>query len=112
MKFLLDVHIPVALKFFLVWKGFEAIHVKDILNGVHTKDKEISKFADANDMVLITKDNDFKNSFFVHKIPKKIIRITLGNCSNEALLSLTRFWRKILVFSQLYFQLSIYNRYI
>jgi predicted nuclease of predicted toxin-antitoxin system len=87
MKFLLDVHIPVALKFFLVWKGFEAIHVKDILNGVHTKDKEISKFADANDMVLITKDNDFKNSFFVHKIPKKIIRITLGNCSNEALIS-------------------------
>jgi predicted nuclease of predicted toxin-antitoxin system len=87
MKFLLDVHIPRALKFFLDWKGFEAIHVKDILNGVNTKDKDISIFADTNDMVLITKDNDFKNSFFVHKKPRKIIRIALGNCSNEALIS-------------------------
>jgi predicted nuclease of predicted toxin-antitoxin system len=48
---------------------------------------DISKFADENDMVLITKDNDFKNSFFAHKIPKQIIRITLGNCSIEVLIS-------------------------
>jgi len=87
MKFLLDVHLPMSLKFFLIWKGFEAIHVKDILDGIHTSDKEISKYADENDMVLITKDSDFKNSFLVNKSPKRIIRIVLGNSSNEILIS-------------------------
>ncbi len=34
MKFLLDVHLPVTLQSFLQWNGFDAVHVKDVLNGI------------------------------------------------------------------------------
>jgi predicted nuclease of predicted toxin-antitoxin system len=86
MKFLLDVHLPLVLLSFLRWKGFEAIHVKEILQGVYSSDKAISDYADAHGLVLLTKDSDFKNSFLINGSPKKVIRIVLGNCSNELLL--------------------------
>lgn len=87
MKFLLDVHMPMALKFFLQWKGFETIHVKEVLEGVRSSDNDIADFADANKLVLITKDQDFKNSYFIRKSPAKLIRVVLGNCTNEVLIS-------------------------
>jgi predicted nuclease of predicted toxin-antitoxin system len=36
-------------------------------------------------LTLITKDADFRNSFFIKKTPKKLIKINLGNISNEEL---------------------------
>ena len=30
-----------------------------------TKDNEICSFAEANDLIVITKDEDFRNSFFL-----------------------------------------------
>ena len=37
---------------------------------------------------LLQKDVDFRNSYFINKKPKKIIRIILGNISNENLIEL------------------------
>jgi predicted nuclease of predicted toxin-antitoxin system len=48
----------------------------------------ISKFADENDLILITKDSDFRNSFYIKKSPKKLIKINLGNISNELLIQI------------------------
>jgi len=39
-------------------------------------------------MVVVTKDTDFKNSHFISKTPKKVIRIVLGNISNDELIGL------------------------
>lgn len=39
-------------------------------------------------MVVVTKDGDFKNSHFINKTPKKVIRVTLGNISNTDLIQL------------------------
>jgi predicted nuclease of predicted toxin-antitoxin system len=88
MKFICDVHISFKLVRHLKDKGHPAIHVNDILNKWYTKDKDISEYADKNDLILITKDADFKNSFLLHHTPKKLIKVNLGNISNEMLIKL------------------------
>ena len=90
MKFLLDVHLPVTLQSFLQWNGFDAVHVKDVLNGIFSSDLEISAFADSEARILITKDKDFKNMFFLRNTPQKVLRIVMGNSSNEKLIDCFR----------------------
>jgi len=88
MKFLCNVHIPLKLVTYLNSFGFEAIHVNMILNKWFTSDNDINKFADENDFIVITKDSDFRNSFYIQKSPKKLIKINLGNISNTELINI------------------------
>ena len=89
MNFLIDVHLPINLSKFLDKQtGCTSIHVNQILKKWNTTDKEICKYADENDLVVITKDADFKSSHFVNRTPKKVIRVTLGNISNTDLILL------------------------
>jgi len=89
MNFLVDVHLPISLsKFLNGQKDCTCLHVNQILSKWHTTDAEICRYADENSMVVVTKDQDFKNSHFIHKTPKKVIRIALGNISNKYLLQL------------------------
>jgi predicted nuclease of predicted toxin-antitoxin system len=88
MKFLCDVHISYRLVKHLRTLGFTVIHVNEILNNWFTSDNMISKFADENDLIVITKDSDFRNSFYIKKSPKKLIKINLGNISNELLIQI------------------------
>jgi predicted nuclease of predicted toxin-antitoxin system len=86
MRFLCDVHISYKIVNYLNSCGYETIHVNTILNKWHTKDKDICKYADSNDFILISKDSDFRDSFFVKKTPKKLIKINLGNIPNTQLI--------------------------
>jgi predicted nuclease of predicted toxin-antitoxin system len=88
MHFLCDVHISYQFSKHLELKGFRSTHVNFILNKWNTIDEEISRYADVNDLILVTKDLDFKNSHFLSKSPKKLIRIVLGNISNEDLIQI------------------------
>jgi predicted nuclease of predicted toxin-antitoxin system len=89
MHFLVDVHLPISLSKFLdKQKECTAIPVNQILQRWHTSDADICKYADENNLVVITKDSDFKNSHFINKTPKKVLRITLGNISNNDLIIL------------------------
>ena len=90
MKFLCDVHISYKVVKFLSDLGHEAIHVNTILEKWHTKDTEICKYADSHELIVITKDYDFRDSFFLRKTPRKLIKINLGNIStNELITSLS-----------------------
>jgi predicted nuclease of predicted toxin-antitoxin system len=99
MQFLCDVHISYKLVNAIESLGFKCIHVNAILDKWYTKDGAISAFADENDFILITKDVDFRNSFFVNKKPKKLIKINLGNVTNQELI--TVFSKNIESFSKL-----------
>ena len=88
MKFICDVHISYKITNHLKSLGFETIHVNEILDKWYTKDKEICKYADSNDLIVITKDSDFRDSFFVKNTPKKLIKINLGNISNQELIDI------------------------
>lgn len=88
MQFLCDVHISYKLVNAIENLGFRCIHVNDILDKWYTKDAAIAAFVDENDYILITKDVDFRNSFFVKKTPKKLIKINLGNSTNQELIAI------------------------
>lgn len=70
MKFLCDVHISYKLVNHHRVLGFTVIHVNEMLNNWFTSDSMISKFADENDLIVITKDSDFRNSFYIKRSPK------------------------------------------
>ena len=87
MDFLVDVHLPISLsKFLNNQPNCTAIHVNQILQKWHTTDTEICKYADENFLVVVSKDSDFKNSFFINKTPRRVIRVALGNLSNKELI--------------------------
>jgi len=88
MKVLCDVHLPYRLVNRLRQRGVDATHVNRILDGSGSKDADVAAFADANDMVLITKDSDFRDSHFLAGTPSRLIRVTLGNLTNDASLDL------------------------
>jgi predicted nuclease of predicted toxin-antitoxin system len=88
MRFLCDVHISYKLVNYLTQAGHEAIHVNTILDKWFSKDAEIASYADDNDCIVITKDADFRDSHFLKKSPKRLIKINLGNISNNELIVL------------------------
>lgn len=88
MKFLCDVHISFKLVKFLNAKNHECVHINSILDKWFTKDNIIADYADENDFILITKDADFRDSFFLKNTPKKLVKINLGNISNLELIKI------------------------
>jgi len=86
VRFLYDVHISIKLSKLLERLGHQSEHVNNILDRWNTKDSDISFYADEHDQILITKDQDFRNSYVLNKKPKKILKINLGNISNLYLL--------------------------
>ena len=61
---------------------------KTILDKWYFKDADIATFADHNNYIIITKDADFRNSFYINKTPKKLIKINLGNITNIELIKI------------------------
>lgn len=88
MRVLCDVHIPYRLVNFLRERGVDATHVNRILNKWCTKDSEITRYADETGSFLITKDTDFRDSHFIAGRPARLVRVTLGNLSNDQLIAL------------------------
>ncbi len=88
MRFICDVHIPIKLSKFLIAQGAESWHMNQLLNGSETADTAICEYADTNDCIVITKDSDFQDSYFLRKTPKKLVRVCLGNIPNNALLTI------------------------
>ncbi|MBA4411313.1 MAG: DUF5615 family PIN-like protein [Bacteroidota bacterium] len=86
MKFLCDVHISYKVVNFLTGLGYETIHVNQILNKWNTRDEDICSYADSNGLIVITKDYDFRDSFFLRSTPEKLIKINLGNISTSELI--------------------------
>ena len=64
MKFICDVHISIKLVKFLISKNYNCVHVNTILDKWFTKDNAIAKYTDLNDLLLITKDGDFRASHY------------------------------------------------
>ena len=57
MSVLCDAHMSYRLVDYLRERGIDATHVNRILDGAASKDAAVAEFADASQMVLITKDN-------------------------------------------------------
>ena len=88
MKFIVDAQLPVRLSHLLKSMGHDALHTKELALKNATPDTEINTLSIREQRIVITKDSDFWDSFYVSQEPYKLLLITTGNISNKDLESL------------------------
>lgn len=88
MRFLCDVHISYKVKNFLLRQGHEATHVNELPEKSETNDVLICRYADKANCVLITKDADFVDFYYIKQSPKRVLKINLGNVATSELIQM------------------------
>ncbi len=73
---------------YLRWKGFDAIHTTHFSDGHLLQDVDIGKIAIEEDRIIVTKDADFPDLFFLKGPPPRIVYLRLGNTKNRELTAL------------------------
>lgn len=95
MKFLVDNQLPLALSRYLQKRGFDCEHVFDV-DLAESSDAGICAYAQAQDRIIISKDEDF---FYLASQPGSNVRllwVRLGNCRTMSLLeTFNRLWPDI-----------------
>jgi predicted nuclease of predicted toxin-antitoxin system len=90
VKFLVDAQLPRSLAELLQSFGHDVVHTLDLPQKNRTSDENLCQLARSEQRVLVTKDNDFVDSFFLRGLPPKLLFVTTGNISNNELLALFR----------------------
>ena len=85
MKFVVDAQLPQRLARELAAGGHDVTHTLDLPLGNKTPDGDIVALAAREGRVVVTKDSDFVTSFLLHGRPRKLLLISTGNISNDAL---------------------------
>jgi predicted nuclease of predicted toxin-antitoxin system len=84
VNFLIDHQLPPALARFLETQGHTARHVRE-LGFKEAADTAIWRHAAVNDLVIVSKDQDF---YFIATSPGvtgKLVWVRIGNCRKQAL---------------------------
>ncbi|MBD2702892.1 DUF5615 family PIN-like protein [Spirosoma sp. BT702] len=84
-KFLVDTQLPPMLATYLRWKGADAIHTTHFPEGHLLQDADIAKIALQEDRIIVTKDSDFPDAFFLKGAPPRLVYLRLGNMRNREL---------------------------
>jgi len=90
MIFLIDAQLPRRLAHLLRQYGHTAYHTLDLPHRNRTDDDEIMQFADTHDCIVITKDSDFVDAFYLQHRPHNLWLLSTGNISNRELETLIR----------------------
>jgi predicted nuclease of predicted toxin-antitoxin system len=85
VNLLVDAQLPRRLAHELVRAGHDTRHTLDLPLGNRTPDDEIINIAVRERRIVVTKDRDFVVSFWLHRLPPKLLLISTGNISNVAL---------------------------
>jgi predicted nuclease of predicted toxin-antitoxin system len=85
MKFIVDAQLPRRLTRDLLAAGHDAVHTLDLAKGNRTPDGEITSAAMLENRVVVTKDEDFVTHFLLRGAPPKLLLVSTGNISNDAL---------------------------
>ena len=85
MKFLVDAQLPRRLARWLSAQGHDTLHTLDLPHQNATADAEIIARAVADARTVITKDDDFVQSFLLTGAPPKLLLISTGNIGNAEL---------------------------
>ena len=88
MKLLLDAQLPRRLARELTAAGHDAVHPLDLPKGNRTPDDELTALAVHDTRVVVSKDADFVASFWLRRLPPKLLLISTGNISNDELWTL------------------------
>ncbi|TRW23127.1 hypothetical protein FMM05_15665 [Flavobacterium zepuense] len=94
--FLIDVNLPY---YFSLWNSDSFIHQKDI-NDEWT-DEQIWKYAQENNLTILTKDSDFSNKILLRQPPPKIIHIRFGNMKMKDFYdTISKLWSDVLILNK------------
>ena len=88
MKFIVDTQLPKSLSDFLISKGYDAVHTLELPLQNRTGDNAINLIAKQQARIVISKDNDFLETYMVKNEPEKLVLIKTGNISNGDLLKI------------------------
>lgn len=90
MKFLIDAQLPRRFCSWLAAAGHDAIHTLDLPERNHTADSAILDIAEREARIVVTKDDDFVQSFLLAGRPSKLLLVATGNIGNSELEKLIR----------------------
>ena len=85
MKWLLDAQLPRRLAALLIQRGHDATHTLDLPDGNASSDGQLLDVAEAQDRIIVTKDADFVNSFWLAEQPRSLLLVSTGNIGNREL---------------------------
>jgi predicted nuclease of predicted toxin-antitoxin system len=88
VKFIIDAQLPMGLCEWLCQQGHDCIHTMHLTNKNRTSDAELLLLAEVDSRVIVTKDSDFLDSFYIKNQPNKLLLVSTGNLSNANLLLL------------------------
>ena len=87
MKFIVDTQLPPRLAKYLTDKGYDATHTMDTPEGHLLPDAEIVIIATQQNRIIVTKDADFVNHYYLKGAPPRVLLLGFGNISNRDLLA-------------------------
>lgn len=90
MKFLVDAQLPRRFVAWLAEAGHDARHTLDLPLGNRTPDSEVIVWAMREGRIVVTKDDDFVQSFLVAGQPSHLLLVSTGNITNNELERLIR----------------------
>jgi predicted nuclease of predicted toxin-antitoxin system len=90
MRFLVDAQLPKRFCGWLAKAGHDAVHTLDLSNQNRSTDGEILDIAEREQRIVVTKDNDFVQSYLITGRPARLLLISTGNVSNDELEHLVR----------------------
>lgn len=101
MKFIIDAHLPMRLKDWLIEEGHDAIHTRNLPDSNATDDFEVIVVSMDEKRVVVSKDKDFYNYYVLKQKPYKLLMLTTGNLRNKELIELFE-----MNFTQIHYHLS------
>lgn len=90
MKFLVDAQLPRRFCDWLAEAGHDVMHTVELPQGNRTTDDEILDVAEREQRIVVTKDDDFVQSFLITGRPAKLLLVSTGNISNNELEQIVR----------------------
>lgn len=88
MNFIVDAQLPKSLARFLREKGHDAIHTLELPDKNKTDDRDINQLSLSEKRVVISKDSDFYDRYFLKLEPYKLLYLTTGNIPNKDLIKI------------------------
>ena len=108
-RYLIDENLPPDLVTIFLKHGLVASHVNDIVSNVPVKDSAIRKLTLQQQIVLITKDDDFVKSFVSRAVPDRLIFV-FGQFRRSDILSLFELHLDLIVAMSVQYNLVEVNR--
>ncbi len=88
MRLLVDAQLPVRLVPLLIELGHDVVHTSELPNGNRTPDREITRIAEVQDRIVVTKDRDFVDGHLLSGAPRRLLLVSTGNIRNDDLMDL------------------------